>query len=66
MNAAVVAAVLTLAVIYVLTGDRAWARWRVLALWLPAVALATCWWSIPLVLLASTACRSCRTPRARR
>ena len=51
VNAAAVAAVAGLAAIYVLTGDRAWARWRVLALWLPAAALATCWWSIPLVLL---------------
>jgi arabinofuranan 3-O-arabinosyltransferase len=51
MNAASVAAVLTVAVIYVLTGERAWSRWRVLAWWAPAVILATCWWSVPLLLL---------------
>jgi arabinofuranan 3-O-arabinosyltransferase len=51
MNAASVAAVVLLAAIYVLTGDRAWSRWRVFACWLPLVVLATCWWSVPLVLL---------------
>jgi arabinofuranan 3-O-arabinosyltransferase len=51
MNAASVAAVLTVAAIYVLTGERAWARWRVLGWWVPLVALATFWWTIPLLLL---------------
>jgi arabinofuranan 3-O-arabinosyltransferase len=51
INASAVAAVLVLAMIYVLTGTRSWSRWRVLAWWLPAVALATCWWSVPLLLL---------------
>ncbi len=44
-------AALSLAVIYVLTGQRAWSRWRVLAWWLPLAALATLWWTIPLLIL---------------
>ncbi|HXB46724.1 MAG TPA: alpha-(1-_3)-arabinofuranosyltransferase family protein, partial [Streptosporangiaceae bacterium] len=52
MNAASVIAMLTLALIYVLTGQRCWSRWRVLAWWVPAVALATSWWTVPLLLLA--------------
>ena len=51
MNAASVVAMLTLAVIYVLTGQRSWPRWRTLVLWVPAVALATLSWTIPLLLL---------------
>src|ERR1700722_2913413 len=51
MNAASVVAMLTLSFIYVLTGQRSWPRWRVLAWWVPAVALATWWWTVPLVLL---------------
>jgi arabinofuranan 3-O-arabinosyltransferase len=51
INAASVLAVLVLAAIYILTGERAYARGRVLALWVPAVVLATCWWSVPLLLL---------------
>jgi arabinofuranan 3-O-arabinosyltransferase len=51
MNAASVVAVLSLALIYILTGERSWSRWRVLACWAPAVVLATCWWSVPLLLL---------------
>ncbi len=51
MNAASVAAILTVAAIYILTGERSWPRWRVLAWWVPGVVLATCWWSIPLLLL---------------
>ncbi len=51
MNAASVVAMLTLALIYVLTGQRSWPRWRVLAWWAPAVALATWWWTVPLLLL---------------
>ncbi len=51
MNAASVVAVLTLAVVYIFTGQRSWPRWRVLAWWAPAVGLATSWWLIPLLLL---------------
>ena len=51
INAASVLAVLVLATIYILTGEHACARGRVLALWVPAVVLATCWWSVPLLLL---------------
>jgi arabinofuranan 3-O-arabinosyltransferase len=51
MNAASVVAMLVLALIYVLTGQRSWSRWRVLVWWAPAVALATWWWTIPLLLL---------------
>ena len=50
MNAASVVAVLTVAVVYVLTGEHAEPRWRVLGWWLPAAAAATCWWTIPLLL----------------
>jgi len=51
MNAASVVAMLVLALIYVLAGQRSWSRWRVLAWWAPAVALATGWWTVPLLLL---------------
>jgi arabinofuranan 3-O-arabinosyltransferase len=51
INAAAVAAVLLLAAIYLLAARRAWHRWRVLSWWSAAVALATAWWTIPLVLL---------------
>ena len=51
VNAAAVLGVLTLALIYVLTGQRGWSRWRVLAWWAPLTALATAWWTIPLLLL---------------
>jgi len=51
MNAASVVAMLVLALIYVLTGQRCWSRWRVLAWWAPAVALASWWWTVPLLLL---------------
>jgi len=51
MNAASVLAMLILALIYVLTGQRCWSRWRILAWWAPAVALATWWWTVPLLLL---------------
>ncbi len=51
MNAASVVAVLALALAYILTGRRSWPRWRVLTWWVPAVGLATSWWTIPLLLL---------------
>lgn len=51
MNAASIVAVLTVVVIYVMTGERAGPRWRVFAWWVPAVVAATCWWTMPLLLL---------------
>jgi arabinofuranan 3-O-arabinosyltransferase len=61
INAASTIAVLVPALIYVLVSARTPAaqgprsspsRWRLLAWWAPASLLATCWWSVPLVLLA--------------
>jgi arabinofuranan 3-O-arabinosyltransferase len=52
MNAASTAAVLLPAVIYILTRPGARTKVRVLAWWLPAVALVSASWSIPLVLLS--------------
>ncbi len=51
INAAAVAAVVLPAAIYLLVARRSWCRWRVLCWWTAAVALATAWWTIPLVLL---------------
>jgi arabinofuranan 3-O-arabinosyltransferase len=52
MNAASTAAVLVPVVIYILTRPGARTKARMLAWWLPAVALVTSSWSIPLVLLS--------------
>ena len=52
MNAASAVAVLVPALIYILTRPGAWPRMRMLAWWIPAVALVTCSWSVPLVLLS--------------
>jgi arabinofuranan 3-O-arabinosyltransferase len=52
INAAATFAVLVPAVIYILTLDRAAPRWRILAWWVPMVAAATSWWSVPLLLLS--------------
>jgi arabinofuranan 3-O-arabinosyltransferase len=52
INAAATVAVLIPAVIYLLTVSRPAPRWRLLAWWCPAVVLATCWWSVPLLLLS--------------
>ena len=52
MNAASAIAVLVPAVIYILTRRGARPRIRMLAWWVPAVALVTCLWSVPLVLLS--------------
>jgi arabinofuranan 3-O-arabinosyltransferase len=57
MNAASTVAVLVPALIYVLFAARtrsspSSSRWRLLAWWAPAALLATCSWSVPLVLLA--------------
>jgi arabinofuranan 3-O-arabinosyltransferase len=57
-NAASTVAVLVPALIYVMFSARtpglrsSPSRWRLLAWWAPASLLATCWWSVPLVLLA--------------
>jgi arabinofuranan 3-O-arabinosyltransferase len=50
INAASVAAVLLLAAIYILTGERCWPRWRVFGWWIPAVVAATVWWTVPLLI----------------
>jgi arabinofuranan 3-O-arabinosyltransferase len=52
MNAASTIAVLVPAVIYILTRPRGGARARMLAWWLPAVALVISSWSVPLILLS--------------
>jgi len=52
INAAATIAVLVPAVIYILAQARPAPRWRILAWWVPAVAAATCWWSVPLLLLS--------------
>jgi arabinofuranan 3-O-arabinosyltransferase len=52
MNAASVAAVLVPCVIYILTRPGLRVRARMLAWWVPAVAVVTSSWSVPLVLLS--------------
>jgi arabinofuranan 3-O-arabinosyltransferase len=52
INAVATFAVLVPAVVYLLTVPRPAPRWRILAWWVPAVVAATCWWSVPLVLLS--------------
>ncbi|HEY2307414.1 MAG TPA: alpha-(1-_3)-arabinofuranosyltransferase family protein [Streptosporangiaceae bacterium] len=52
INAAATFAVLVPAVIYLLTLPRPAPRWRILGWWVPAVIMATWWWSVPLVLLS--------------
>ena len=52
MNAASAIAVLVPVLVYILTRRGAWPRIRMLAWWVPAVALVTCLWSVPLVLLS--------------
>jgi arabinofuranan 3-O-arabinosyltransferase len=55
MNAASTAAVVVPAIIYILTFARtpgSLSRWKLLAWWSAASLLATCWWSVPLVLLS--------------
>ena len=51
VNATSVLGVLLPPAIYLLTRP-AGIRWRLLAWWVPAVLLATAWWSVPLVLLS--------------
>jgi arabinofuranan 3-O-arabinosyltransferase len=52
INATATAAVLVMPLIYLLTRPRGTPRLRVLACWSVSVALATCWWLIPLLLTA--------------
>jgi arabinofuranan 3-O-arabinosyltransferase len=51
INAGSTVAVLVPAFVCILTLRSAVPRWRILAWWMPAVLLASCWWAIPLVLL---------------
>jgi arabinofuranan 3-O-arabinosyltransferase len=51
INAASVLAMLVPAGIFILTAPRPATRWRVLAMWVPAVLLATWWWLYGLLLL---------------
>jgi arabinofuranan 3-O-arabinosyltransferase len=51
INAAAVLAVLAVPAVFVLTRPRGVARIRLLVWWGAAVAVATAWWSVPLVLL---------------
>ena len=50
-NAAATVPILVVAALFILFRSGPVPRWRVLAWWLPAVALATVWWAVPLVLL---------------
>ena len=50
INAAATCAVLIPPVIFLLTVPRPAPRWRIIAWWAPAVALATSWWTYPLLL----------------
>jgi arabinofuranan 3-O-arabinosyltransferase len=50
-NAAAMIPVLVAAVLFILARSRPARYWRILAWWVPAVALAIAWWSIPLLLL---------------
>ena len=43
--------ILVVALLFILSRSGPAPRWRLLAWWLPAVALATVWWSVPLLLL---------------
>ncbi|GLY91456.1 coagulation factor 5/8 type [Actinoallomurus iriomotensis] len=51
INATAVLAVVVVPALFVLTRPRGTARVRLLAWWAAAVACATAWWSVPLVLL---------------
>ncbi|GAA4487694.1 alpha-(1-_3)-arabinofuranosyltransferase [Actinoallomurus oryzae] len=51
INATAVLAVVVVPALFVLTRPRGTARIRLLAWWAAAVACATAWWSVPLVLL---------------
>lgn len=51
VNAAATVAVVIPAVIYLLTAPWSAGRWRIAGWWAATVAVATAWWSIPLLLL---------------
>jgi arabinofuranan 3-O-arabinosyltransferase len=51
VNAVAIIPMLVAAVLFILARSRPARRWRILAWWVPAVVLATAWWSIPLLLL---------------
>jgi arabinofuranan 3-O-arabinosyltransferase len=55
INATAVLAVLVVPALFVLTRPRGTARIRLLAWWCVAVAFATAWWSVPLLLLGKYA-----------
>jgi arabinofuranan 3-O-arabinosyltransferase len=55
INATAVLAVLVVPTLFVLTRPRGTARVRLLAWWAVAVAFATAWWSVPLLLLGKYA-----------
>jgi arabinofuranan 3-O-arabinosyltransferase len=55
INAAAVLAVLVVPALFVLTRPRGCARIRLLAWWGAAVAIATAWWSVPLLLIGKYA-----------
>jgi arabinofuranan 3-O-arabinosyltransferase len=50
-NAAATVPILVVALLFILLRSGPVPRWRVLAWWLPAVALAIGWWVVPLLLL---------------
>ena len=51
VNAVATGAILPLGLLWILVSLRGGARWRLLGWWILAVALATLWWAIPLLLL---------------
>ncbi len=50
-NAAATLPILVVALLFILFRTGPGPRWRLLAWWLPAVALASVWWAVPLLLL---------------
>ncbi len=50
-NAAATVPIVLAALLFILVRSGPAPRWRVLAWWLPAVALASVWWAVPLLLL---------------
>ncbi len=63
VNAVATAAVIPLAVLYLVTRPAGPVKRRLIVWWLIAVALATAWWAGPLVLLGGSARRSSTTSR---
>jgi arabinofuranan 3-O-arabinosyltransferase len=50
-NAAATVPIVLVALLFILLRSGPAPRWRMLAWWLPAVALASVWWAVPLLLL---------------